>query len=39
MSPFIDAYTGLAGLPFQDYVVRLRTGPGNRIVDEVLKEP
>ncbi|OJH36882.1 hypothetical protein [Cystobacter ferrugineus] len=34
----IDAYTGLTGLPFQDYVARLRTSPGNRIVDEVLKE-
>ncbi|WP_095988110.1 hypothetical protein [Cystobacter fuscus] len=34
----IDAYTGLSGLPFQDYVARLRTSPGNRIVDEVVKE-
>ncbi|WNG27538.1 hypothetical protein F0U62_28600 [Cystobacter fuscus] len=34
----IDAYTGLTGLPFQDYVARLRTSPGNRIVDEVVKE-
>ena len=34
----IDAYTGLTGLPFQDYVARLSTGPGNRIVEEVVTD-
>jgi hypothetical protein len=34
----IDAYTGLAGLPLREYLTRLQTNPGNRILEEVTQE-
>ena len=34
----IDAYTGLAGLPFREYLARLHTSPGGRVLDEVIQE-
>lgn len=33
----IDAYTGLAGLPFNEYVARLSTSPGCKVVEEVVQ--
>lgn len=35
----IDAYTGLAGLPFGDYMARLSTAPGSKVVEEVVQAP
>lgn len=35
----MDAYTGLAGLPFADYMTRLSVTPGSRIVHEVIQSP
>ncbi len=33
----IDAYTGPAGLPLREYMVRLNTSPGSKIVEEVVQ--
>ena len=33
----IDAYTGPAGLPFREYMARLSTSPGCKIVEEVVE--
>ena len=35
----IDAYTGPAGLPFREYMGRLSTSPGCKIVEEVVQTP
>jgi hypothetical protein len=33
----IDAYTGLAGLPFREYMARLTTGPNSQITHELVE--
>ncbi|HEX5754386.1 MAG TPA: hypothetical protein VFZ09_49845 [Archangium sp.] len=33
----IDAYTGLAGLPLREYIARLSTDSGSRIVHEIVE--
>jgi len=33
----IDAYTGPAGLPLREYMARLNTSPGSKIVEEVVQ--
>jgi hypothetical protein len=33
----IDAYTGLAGLPSREYMARLITRPGGRLIQEVVE--
>jgi hypothetical protein len=33
----IDAYTGLAGLPVHEYMARLSTSPGSKVVEEVVQ--
>lgn len=33
----IDAYTGLVGLPFREYVARLNTSSGSTIAEEVVQ--
>lgn len=35
----IDAYTGLAGLPFTEYMKRLGTSGASQVLYEVVKEP
>ncbi len=35
----IDAYTGLAGLPLREYMARLSTASGSRVIHEVVDEP
>jgi hypothetical protein len=34
----IDAYTGLAGLPLREYLSRLSTEPGSRVVQQILED-
>lgn len=34
----IDAYTGLVGLPLREYLARLSTVPGSRVIHEVVDE-
>ncbi|HYO52067.1 hypothetical protein, partial [Archangium sp.] len=34
----IDAYTGLAGLPLREYLARLSTVSGSRVIHEVMDE-
>ncbi|HYO52069.1 hypothetical protein [Archangium sp.] len=34
----IDAYTGLAGLPLREYLARLSTEPGSRVIQQVVEQ-
>jgi hypothetical protein len=34
----IDAYTGLAGLPLQEYMMRLVTRPGSHVIQQMVEE-